>query len=133
MDDAQSAAPAPTLDELRAQHAAAEKALAEAEAKAAAGPPKTPEQLHQEHEDAKAALEKLEGPVIAYHNARFDHATALQRPHEADALEAAAQAHAEAKTAHDAHVAAHPELTRQIDIAAQAVIDAREALAAHQE
>jgi predicted nucleic acid-binding Zn-ribbon protein len=95
-------------------------------------------------QDAEAALSKLEDPRQRYHNARHDHATladelaraqekhagrpkmlaALQEEHDL-----AYSAHQDAKAEHEAHVQRFQDkgvdLSREIDHAAQAVLDAR--------
>lgn len=95
-------------------------------------------------QDAEATLSKLEGPRQRYHNARHDQATLAdelaradekhaKRPKVIEALleahDEAAVAHREAKEKHDAHANAFREkgvdLDREIDKAAQAVLDAR--------
>lgn len=112
-----------TIEQLRAEHEAAGEALAAAEAEAARGPPKTPEELEADHGAALknlAALERL--------GQQRDHAkTALIRAQ----VEADPEKIAAAEVAHEEAIAAHeasPITSREIDIAAQAVLDARAAL-----
>ena len=93
---------------------------------AAAQPPKTLEQLTAEHDAATQALAGLEKPKQDLAHAEQDYNGAVARGEKPEVLEplkaalvAAAQAHARAGVT-----------PRQIDVAAQAVIDARDALIA---
>lgn len=70
-------------------------------------------------------LARLEGPLQELDHAVQAHATARMR---GEGVEEAQARLAAAGEAHAAHLAEHgPELARKIDLAAQAVIDARPA------
>lgn len=112
-----------SLEDLRAAAAAAAADLAEAEAEAERRPPKTTAELQAIHDAAVKNLERLEKL-----RQRREHAkVALVRAQvEMDPDKIAA-----AEEAHDAAIEAHegsPITPRDIDVAAQAVLDARAAL-----
>lgn len=123
----------PTLDELREQAAAAAAALAEAEAAANAPPPLKKAAAKAAYEAAVANLAVVEGPFWELEHAAIDLNAARNLAATApDTVKEAAEAaippaEARLKAAIAAHAAAG-FTAKDIDAAAQAVIDARAAL-----
>jgi len=123
----------PTLDELREQAAAAAAALAEAEAAANAPPPLKKAAAKAAFEAAVANLAAVEGPFWELEHATIDlNATRNFAETAPDAVkEAAMAAIPPAEERLRAAIAAHAAAgftAKDIDAAAQAVIDARAAL-----
>jgi hypothetical protein len=137
MTDETGAAATPSLDELRARAEAASAALAAAEA-AAAKPVLTLDEAKAALDLAEKSLAFAEGAYWELQHAEQDLATAREFAAKAPGdMKAAAEARippaeerlAAAKAAFDAH----PATREDIDRCAQAVLDAREAVAAAEE
>ena len=126
-----------TLDELRAEAAAAQAALEAAEY-AAAHPPLTLEQATAKLEAAEAELKRIEGPYWDHEHAVIDYNVAVNKAIGASADDKprldseVAEALLKMEAAKAAFEASEWSPLAN-DLAAQAVIDAREAVAKAQE